>query len=61
MTVTLDLTSTLIILFIIHTIFTHLLNWMIRETPNHDLQGLTVVLVLIEVIMCILFIINLTT
>jgi len=60
MEITLNLTATLIMIFVIHTIFTHLLNWMIREVDEHELTGLTIFLNIIELSLCIIFIMILT-
>lgn len=61
MQVTLNLTVAFIVLFIVHTIFTHLLNWLTRESPKFDFVVFSVFLNIVELVICIGFIINWTT
>lgn len=48
METTVSLFGAIVIIFIVHTILTHLINWMIREAVNEEVGGLSIVVMIVE-------------
>lgn len=59
MTVNITLTSMLLVLFVIHTIFTHLFNWAIRSN-NYNTIGIGILGSILEIAIVIIIIVNVT-
>lgn len=53
MTVTVPLIGIIILIFVLHTILTHLSNWAIRECEDPGLLTLVVFVTIIELVVCI--------
>jgi hypothetical protein len=53
MTVTVPLVGIVILIFILHTILTHLSNWAIRECKDPGLGTLVVFATLVELVVCV--------
>ena len=63
MTTTVSLSLLLVGIFVVHTILSHLINWFIREDiiNNTDSSGgLSVIVAIVEFLVCIGIITNLT-
>ena len=58
--VTLSLFSIIILIFFVHTIFTHLLNWAFRDAEKQDSAGVAVFINLIELVIMFLILWNVT-
>jgi len=58
--VTLNLFSIIILIFFVHTIFTHLLNWFIRESEKTDDVGASIIVHFIELLIMFAILWNVT-
>lgn len=55
--ITVSILSLVITLFLIHTIFTHLLGWWVREDDT-DMTIFAILLLIAEIILCIALLCN---
>lgn len=53
MTVTVPLIGIIVLIFVLHTILTHLSNWAFRECKDPGLVGLVVFATIIELVVCV--------